>query len=204
MPLGRAHSLPRRAFASGLCISISLVLRDGPSALLRMRGGAPRSANLWCPSLARRRAPSGAPASAQVARSAVAQTKSATRTALGEHLPHLRRLCTAPGPAFDWSYRARAEREAKSSGSSCQGLVEWSRGEPRCRPSAWMRPKPAGAAPRPASRTPRETPLQRTRWAESNRAPRCGDKQTRIFSLPLKGGGRRANLMHRCLAREPR
>ncbi len=53
---------------------------------------------------------------------------------------------------------------------------KWSRGEPRCGPSAWLRTKPAGAAPRPASRTPRDDALRRTRWTESNRAPRCGDK----------------------------
>jgi hypothetical protein len=54
-------------------------------------------------------------------------------------------------------------------------------------PECLVATRPAGAAPRPASRSPLETPLQRTRCAQFNAAAEAGDKLAAIFRFALMG-----------------
>ena len=52
--------------------------------------------------------------------------------------------------------------------------------------------------------TPHETPLNWTRWVHHTAGAEGGDKPRQIFSLPLKGGGRRAHPMRPRIAPKPR
>jgi hypothetical protein len=72
----------------------------------------------------------------------------------------LRRLANT-GPRF--SPVCRANAPAEPSASSWRGLVVVPGGAPMPPECPCCVHEPAGAAPRPASRTPRETPLRRTR-----------------------------------------
>jgi len=77
---------------------------------------------------------------------------------------------SAPGRAF--RYRLVAGRSA----SSWQGLVVVPGGAP-APPECMLRvTRPAGAAPHPASRTPREAPFSRMRSCDDNGGLQRGDK----------------------------
>jgi hypothetical protein len=139
----------------GACVSIAamrfsirglrlspLVLRDGPSALLRMREGmARRKAQILMARVSGgdTQAPLGAPHAHQQGSGSAC---------------YLRRFNGA-GPRFPVR-----ESNGHPSRQPAPGRDSyWSRAEPRRRPSVWLRTKPAGAAPRPASRTPHDAPL---------------------------------------------
>jgi hypothetical protein len=143
-----------------------------PFPLIGMRGWrAERRSPVWCPRSFRDRG--GRLPARQQGLKVRSGSASKMRRASRQRAPaHLRRLSTAPGPAF----RCRlwpGGQAAPAGDSSLSGPG----GYPDAARVPMLRThEPAGAAPRPASRTPRETPLQWTRYVKSNRGSRAGDK----------------------------
>jgi hypothetical protein len=79
----------------------------------------------------------------------------------------------AAGPAF--STEAGSTSSSASSASSWRDLLVGPEGAPVPPERSTCVAEPAGAAPRPASRTPRETPFSWTRWTECKRSLDSGD-----------------------------
>jgi hypothetical protein len=73
-----------------------------------------------------------------------------------------------------------------SSASSWQGLIMVPGGAPPPPECSCCVHEPAGAAPRPAYATPRESAPQRTRWAEFNAGWRRGDSFVRLVPIPAE------------------
>ncbi len=154
-------SAPRRELARGHVKE--QVPREGD--------GAPKSAkpmvfraSFW----ETRRAPFGAPAR----RSSSAKHDSASKDSPPHAHPKRMLICgvlnSAPGPAFVLCILRSSRPEAgsaytKSSASSWQDLLVGPGGAP-LPPERFVATKPAGAAPRPAFKTPLERAPQRTRW----------------------------------------
>src|SRR5581483_7578679 len=128
----------------------------------------------------RRRAPLSAPHALFTVRN--------PRSALLERkeLPRTRSACSfcgvlnsAPGPAFVLCILRSSRPEAgsayaKSSASSWRDLLVGPGGAP-LPPGSFVATKPAGAAPRPAFKTPHERAPQRTRQQQFNRVFGTGD-----------------------------
>jgi hypothetical protein len=116
------------------------------------RGGAPKSANLWLRIRCRiRRAPLGAPHALK--------QRSGSACYLRTFIRHQASLSGFAGG------RSNAP---PSSASSWRGLLVVPGGAPMPPECSCCVHEPAGAAPRPASRTPRDAPFKWTRWVQHN------------------------------------
>jgi hypothetical protein len=145
--LGR-DSAPRRGDTRGHVKEPAPILRDGPSALLRMRG------------MARRKAQSGSSRSFDGARGRLSARQS-------------RRLLNI-GPRF--SPACRATRAGRAFSQLLAGTPSGPGESPDAARVRCQRTHPAGAAPRPAFRALRDSAPQRTRRVQCNGGAEGGDK----------------------------
>ncbi len=164
------------------------------SSPLRRGDGAPKSAKPMVVRISfweRRRAPFGAPHALFKVRYRASRYLSARHGSPLERMLICGVLNSAPGPAFVLCIMRSSRPEAgsaytKSSASSWRDLLVGPGGAP-LPPGSFVATKPAGAAPRPAFKTPHERAPQRTRQQQFNRVFGTGDKPGRRGPLWRQG-----------------